>query len=181
MIDQRAELSRRASQCQRESCVPTWAWPGISLIKRNRRVWSLHQRRRIARDAGSSCYRSNISSAEAIKVRFYAKIAGLRLPPAYCIVNLMLVDAHQRPLKDLRISVTDRCNFRCTYCMPQDEYSGSIRAKFLPSKKLPAWPGSSLILGLRRSGLPAASRWCGKIWIIWSPSYRSSEVSKTYA
>ena len=34
----------------------------------------------------------------------------------------MLMDAHNRPLKDLRISVTDRCNFRCTYCMPLDEY-----------------------------------------------------------
>ena len=34
----------------------------------------------------------------------------------------MLKDAFNRPLKDLRISVTDRCNFRCTYCMPLDEY-----------------------------------------------------------
>jgi cyclic pyranopterin phosphate synthase len=34
----------------------------------------------------------------------------------------MLLDRHQRPLKDLRISVTDRCNFRCTYCMPFDHY-----------------------------------------------------------
>ena len=34
----------------------------------------------------------------------------------------MLMDAHNRPIKDLRISVTDRCNFRCTYCMPLDEY-----------------------------------------------------------
>lgn len=32
------------------------------------------------------------------------------------------MDAHNRPIKDLRISVTDRCNFRCTYCMPLDEY-----------------------------------------------------------
>ncbi|MPZ14027.1 MAG: GTP 3',8-cyclase MoaA [Chloroflexi bacterium] len=31
-------------------------------------------------------------------------------------------DVFARPLKDLRISVTDRCNFRCTYCMPFDEY-----------------------------------------------------------
>lgn len=31
-------------------------------------------------------------------------------------------DAFNRPLHDLRISVIDRCNFRCTYCMPQDEY-----------------------------------------------------------
>jgi cyclic pyranopterin phosphate synthase len=33
-----------------------------------------------------------------------------------------LRDSYSRPLKDLRISVTDRCNFRCTYCMPYDEY-----------------------------------------------------------
>lgn len=31
-------------------------------------------------------------------------------------------DRFQRPLKDLRISVTDRCNFRCTYCMPSDVF-----------------------------------------------------------
>src|ERR1044072_2809684 len=34
----------------------------------------------------------------------------------------MLRDSYRRPLKDIRISVTDRCNFRCTYCMPFDEY-----------------------------------------------------------
>jgi cyclic pyranopterin phosphate synthase len=33
-----------------------------------------------------------------------------------------LRDSYHRPLKDIRISVTDRCNFRCTYCMPFDEY-----------------------------------------------------------
>jgi GTP 3',8-cyclase len=35
----------------------------------------------------------------------------------------MLLDTYNRPVKDLRISVTDRCNFRCTYCMPFEEYS----------------------------------------------------------
>jgi len=33
-----------------------------------------------------------------------------------------LLDLYNRPVKDLRISVTDRCNFRCSYCMPLDEY-----------------------------------------------------------
>ena len=33
-----------------------------------------------------------------------------------------LVDAFKRPLHDLRISVTDRCNFRCTYCMPKEVF-----------------------------------------------------------
>src|SRR5882672_295688 len=32
------------------------------------------------------------------------------------------LDVLKRPMRDLRISVTDRCNFRCTYCMPFDEY-----------------------------------------------------------
>jgi GTP 3',8-cyclase len=33
-----------------------------------------------------------------------------------------LVDRRGRALRDLRISVTDRCNFRCTYCMPKEVY-----------------------------------------------------------
>ena len=33
-----------------------------------------------------------------------------------------LRDTRQRPLRDLRISVMDRCNFRCPYCMPEDKY-----------------------------------------------------------
>ena len=32
----------------------------------------------------------------------------------------MVVDSFHRPLQDLRLSVTDRCNFRCTYCMPKE-------------------------------------------------------------
>src|SRR5213592_4904936 len=32
----------------------------------------------------------------------------------------MLTDTLSRPLRDLRISVTDRCNFRCPYCMPRE-------------------------------------------------------------
>ena len=36
------------------------------------------------------------------------------------MANIPLVDRYQRPVRDLRISVTDRCNFRCTYCMPKE-------------------------------------------------------------
>lgn len=35
---------------------------------------------------------------------------------------MALFDARQRPLRDLRVSVTDRCNFRCTYCMPREVF-----------------------------------------------------------
>src|SRR3954470_13211904 len=34
----------------------------------------------------------------------------------------LLVDSLGRPLRDLRISVTDRCNFRCVYCMPKEVF-----------------------------------------------------------
>ena len=33
-----------------------------------------------------------------------------------------LVDTRKRPLRNLRVSVTDRCNLRCGYCMPEEEY-----------------------------------------------------------
>lgn len=39
-------------------------------------------------------------------------------------------DTLQRPLRDLRISVTDRCNFRCPYCMPRDFFGAEF--PFLP-------------------------------------------------
>jgi cyclic pyranopterin phosphate synthase len=35
---------------------------------------------------------------------------------------MTLIDTLNRPLRDLRISVTDRCNFRCTYCMPKEVF-----------------------------------------------------------
>src|SRR5437762_9995729 len=35
---------------------------------------------------------------------------------------LPVTDVFNRPLRDLRISVTDRCNFRCTYCMPKEVF-----------------------------------------------------------
>ena len=35
-------------------------------------------------------------------------------------MNMNLTDTLNRPLRDLRISVTDRCNFRCVYCMPKE-------------------------------------------------------------
>ncbi len=45
-----------------------------------------------------------------------------------------LIDRLDRPLRDLRISVTDRCNFRCSYCMPKDQF-GRDHA-FLPQSDL---------------------------------------------
>ena len=43
-------------------------------------------------------------------------------------------DRLRRPLRELRLSVIDRCNFRCSYCMPADSLNG--RGVFLPLEKL---------------------------------------------
>jgi len=46
----------------------------------------------------------------------------------------LLADALGRPLRDLRISVTDRCNFRCSYCMPKEIFDRDY--VFLPQTSL---------------------------------------------
>lgn len=45
-----------------------------------------------------------------------------------------LLDSRGRPLRDLRLSVTDRCNFRCRYCMPKEHFGPGFR--FLPRTEL---------------------------------------------
>ena len=44
-----------------------------------------------------------------------------------------VIDRHGRPLRDLRVSVTDRCNFRCVYCMPKAVFDDH---RFLPKSEL---------------------------------------------
>ncbi|MDA1219038.1 MAG: GTP 3',8-cyclase MoaA [Chloroflexi bacterium] len=46
----------------------------------------------------------------------------------------MLTDKLGRPIQDLRISVTDRCNFRCTYCMPAEIFGEGYQ--FLPKNEI---------------------------------------------
>ena len=41
------------------------------------------------------------------------------------------MDARARPLRDLRLSVLDRCNFRCSYCMPEESIE---RAHAIPAR-----------------------------------------------
>lgn len=48
--------------------------------------------------------------------------------------DAQLLDRRARPLRDLRISVTDRCNFRCAYCMPKEVFDKDY--PYLPHKSL---------------------------------------------
>jgi cyclic pyranopterin phosphate synthase len=51
-------------------------------------------------------------------------------------VAVPLVDPHNRTVRDLRISITDRCNFRCTYCMPEEGMKWLPRDELLSYEEL---------------------------------------------
>ena len=51
-------------------------------------------------------------------------------------IPVPLVDPHARRVTDLRISITDRCNFRCSYCMPEEGMQWLDRAELLSYEEL---------------------------------------------
>jgi GTP 3',8-cyclase len=61
-----------------------------------------------------------------------------------------VLDALSRPLRSLRVSVTDRCNLRCAYCMPEEEYAWLPREDLLTFGELQRVVGVFLGLGAER-------------------------------
>ena len=76
----------------------------------------------------------------------------------FSVVNLqqsfMVRDVLARPLRDLRISVTDRCNFRCSYCMPREvfneDYPYLAREEILSFEELEHLVASLIPLGIEK-------------------------------
>src|SRR6476620_10522473 len=60
----------------------------------------------------------------------------------------MISDVFQRPLRNLRLSVTDRCNLRCEYCMPEDDYVWLPREDVLHFEEISALVDVFLSLGV---------------------------------
>ena len=60
----------------------------------------------------------------------------------------MLLDTFQRPLRNLRLSVTDRCNLRCQYCMPEADYAWLPRADVLTFEEIDRLVGLFTGLGV---------------------------------
>src|SRR5262245_13364451 len=60
----------------------------------------------------------------------------------------MLLDRFERPLRNLRISVTDRCNLRCRYCMPEAEYVWLPRSSILSFEEIDRLAGIFAELGV---------------------------------
>lgn len=62
----------------------------------------------------------------------------------------VLKDLLHRPLRDLRLSVTDRCNFRCTYCMPLAQYDWIARDEILSYEEIARVARVCADLGVRK-------------------------------
>ncbi len=61
-----------------------------------------------------------------------------------------LIDPQLRRIDTLRVSVTDRCNYRCTYCMPADGVAHGARQELLAFEEIAALVGLFVRLGVRR-------------------------------
>jgi cyclic pyranopterin phosphate synthase len=67
---------------------------------------------------------------------------------------LTVLDTLSRPMRDLRVSVTDRCNFRCGYCMPREvfgpDHAFLPRAEILTFEEIERIVHASVALGVRK-------------------------------
>ena len=78
---------------------------------------------------------NSLSSLDrTLATRTPLKPAALPLASIPAVPSGSLLDRFDRPLRDLRISVTDRCNFRCVYCMPKSVFGKDF--SFLPQASL---------------------------------------------
>jgi GTP 3',8-cyclase len=73
------------------------------------------------------------------------------LPPTKAVQQpKVLSDRFSRPLTSLRVSVTDRCNMRCGYCMPEAEYAWLPRSSILSFEELDRLAGIFASVGVRK-------------------------------
>jgi GTP 3',8-cyclase len=68
--------------------------------------------------------------------------------------SLTVLDTLRRPMRDLRVSVTDRCNFRCLYCMPRESFGADhaflARPEMLRFDEIERIVRSAVALGVRK-------------------------------
>lgn len=79
-----------------------------------------------------------------------------------------LTDRHDRVHRSLRISIVDKCDLRCTYCMPEDQQF--LRREELMTRAEIAHIAQLFVQrhGITKIGSPAANRCCGPMW--WTSS-----------
>jgi cyclic pyranopterin phosphate synthase len=96
---------------------------------------------------------------------------------------MALRDLHGRPLANLRLSVTDRCNLRCAYCMPDDDYRWLEKAEILRFEELALLVEAFCDAGVERvrltGGEPLLRRDLDQLVALLAANPRLSEVALT--
>ena len=90
------------------------------------------------------------------------KSSNAHIEVRHCVALDMVTDALNRPLRDLRISLTDRCNMRCRYCMPREHFDSHEflgKEEILSYEELALHCRISYSLGLQRFDLLEASHY----------------------
>ena len=84
------------------------------------------------------------------RTRAGRRLAGRELRLMIGVPGSLPADRFGRPLRNLRISVTDRCNLRCRYCMPEAEYVWLPRASILSFEEIDRLAGIFAGLGVSK-------------------------------
>ena len=92
---------------------------------------------------------------------------------------MTLHDKFGRQITDLRISITDRCNFRCVYCRSADPENYRDHDEILSWPELDRLANIFLRLAFAKSASPVESRWSARALRITSPACTPS-ASKTF-
>src|ERR1700687_3869695 len=103
--------------------------------------------------------------------------------PADMSAGGALTDQFGRPLRSLRVSVTDRCNLRCNYCMPQEEYVWLPREELLTFEEIARLVDVFTSLGVEdvplTGGEPLLRRGLGGLVRILTAKPRSRDLAMT--
>ena len=78
----------------------------------------------------------------------------------------VLEDRFGRTIDYVRLSVTDRCDFRCVYCMAED-MTFVPRAQVLTLEEMGRLARVLVALGVKRIRLTGGNRWCARMWRTW--------------
>src|SRR5437899_12372479 len=62
--------------------------------------------------------------------------SNMTMPTPESAPHFVAADVFGRPLRSLRLSVTDRCNLRCRYCMPEEDYVWLPRTSLLTFEEI---------------------------------------------
>ena len=98
---------------------------------------------------------------------------------------MIITDKFSRKLRDIRISVTDRCNFRCSYCMPKEIYDSNYKffkkSEILSFEEIIRVTKILASFGMKKVSLLEANHFSGRIFTYWLVSLKKLKRFKISA